>query len=164
MAINGTCSCKKKYDNSLSVLTCITIITESFCNGPNVYSFKTNCISLYLAICRLISLIFGGWYKSTKLTDPPPFNSVPLCCTAKKCKQKYGQTSSHKFHSRNMRSHIVYLQLAAKVWLRDFGVRNLCNTDGTIDNMASTESFVGSVSRGSRDSAENRNYVKFENK
>lgn len=45
------------------------------------------------------------------------------------------------------------LQLAAKVWLRVFGVRNLCKTDGTIDNMASTESFVGSVNKGSRDSA-----------
>lgn len=55
----------------------------------------------------------------------------------------------------------LYLRLAAKVWLRVFGVKNLCNTDGTIDNMASTESFVGSVNKGSRDSAESKFHINF---
>lgn len=132
-------------------LTCTTIITESFCNGPKVYSFKTNCISLYLAICCLISVILGGWYKSTKLTEPPtpPFNVEPLCSTmwSKESFQSYIE------YNKSGKIFRLYLRLATKVWLRVFGVKNLCNTDGTIDNMASTESLVGSVNNGSRDSA-----------
>lgn len=46
----GNVSRAKETNKTTRSRTCTTIITESFCSGPNVSSFSTSCSSLYLTI------------------------------------------------------------------------------------------------------------------